>query len=215
MVIKAINCSKGSANVIIGPTGQQKNHWNRGVFYEHHMLEYIAQRYNGGTFIDAGSSIGNHALFFAKFCNCNVISIEPIMTSLALQRKILELNGVIDKVKFVNAAIGAKNGYCNMFRFGPGVGHWKVMKGDKTEVRTLDSIVEKFGLTDVSLVKLDVEWSEIPALKGTLKLIESQHPAFFIESNTKEEIAQIKRILGKYKYRLTKSFRTNHEYRIN
>jgi FkbM family methyltransferase len=200
--------------VILGPKGQQKKHWRKGGYYEQDMLQYIKKHYQGGTFIDGGSCLGNHTLFFAKHCNAHVVSIEPIFNSLALQVKMLEMNGLLDKVDVFSVALSDKDGFGSMIRFGDSVGHWKLEKGDyEVQIKTLDTIVQEKSLADIRLVKLDIEWSEINALKGATKLIQEQSPAFFIESNTQQERNQIMSILEPCGYRMVKNWHTNYEYR--
>src|ERR1700690_1550585 len=76
------------------PSEYLQSHWVRGDFYEYDlygsdpvrraagyvldrvasrvrhtrrlgMLRYIGEHYSGGTFVDVGSCLGNHTLFFA------------------------------------------------------------------------------------------------------------------------------------------------------
>jgi FkbM family methyltransferase len=212
MDITTIRCSKGQAKVRLDvPHGQQKKHWSRGIFYEHQLLEYIAKTFKGGIFIDAGSALGNHTLFFALFCGCSVVSIEPITESLDLQKSILELNNVTKKVIFFNAALGSQNGYCDMVRFGPGVGHWRCGEGNNTRVLTLDHIcemmlIENCTLDKITLLKLDIEWSEISALVGAQKLLAIQQPAIVAEINEQSELEVIKSILSPFGYKLVRKF---------
>ena len=202
------------SKVILGPKGKQKQNWRKGVYYEQRMLQHIKHNYQGGTFIDAGSCLGNHTLWFAKHCNAHVISIEPIYQSLALQVKILDMNKLIGNVTILNVALSDKDGYGAMVRFGDSVGHWKLTDDDcQTKVKTLDTIVDDLSLGDIKVVKLDIEWSEIAALKGATNLIKTQHPTFFIESNTNEEVEQIMSILGPHGYEKISTWHRNFEYR--
>ncbi|NIP84985.1 MAG: hypothetical protein GTO03_05265, partial [Planctomycetales bacterium] len=75
-------------------------HWLRGEFFETRLLEYIYWHFKGRVFVDVGSNIGNHTLFFAKFCRPKgVISIEPHAPSLAHQVEVLQTNGVHKRVQ--------------------------------------------------------------------------------------------------------------------
>jgi hypothetical protein len=48
------------------------------TFWEIDQLEYIAMvGPSGGIYLDVGSNIGNHAVFFGRFCADHVVAIEP------------------------------------------------------------------------------------------------------------------------------------------
>ena len=79
---KVVSLPGGIRVAIRGPRHQQK-WWLRGRFYEAPMLAYIRKHYHGGTFIDGGACIGNHTLFFARFCCDQVIAVEPVVRNMA------------------------------------------------------------------------------------------------------------------------------------
>lgn len=166
--------------------------WRKQAFYEAGMLDWIRRHYSGGTFVDVGSCIGNHTLYFATFCDARrVISIEPVRSSFEHQREVLALNGLLDKVTLLNVALGEEPGRghmgssapvghnnAGMYQLGPGLG-----QGDDVEIYTLDTILEleQEQVNDVTLVKIDVEYHELPVLRGAVRLLERQHPALFVE----------------------------------
>lgn len=168
--------------------------WRRQAFYEAGMLEWIRRHYSGGTFVDVGSCIGNHTLFFATFCDCErVISVEPVRSSFEYQREVLALNGLLDEVTLLNVALSDEPGRCYMVPFAP-VGHVNAGQyqvgeargyGDDVEVTTLDAILKQEQVDDVTLVKVDVEFHELPVLRGAAHLLETQHPALFVELSPK------------------------------
>lgn len=207
-----IRCTGGEARVLSDvPHGKQIENWKRGRFYEAPFLEHLRANYRGGTWIDAGSALGNHTLFMAAFCECAcVVSIDPIRASLDWQERILELNGVRDKVQIYHAALADWTGFGTMERFGPGVGHWRLTRqpGD-VPVVTLDDL----DIPDVRVLKLDVEGSELVALRGARTLLREQRPAVFAECNSKEEMNQIGAFLSGMRYGYGGHFHTMHEWR--
>ena len=170
--------------------------WRRQTFYEHDMLQWIRRHYSGGTFVDVGSCIGNHTLYFAKFCGAaRVISVEPVRSSFEHQREVLALNGLLDKVTMLNVALGEEPGKghmessapvghnnAGMYQLGRALGH-----GDDVEIYTLETILEleRERIDDVTLVKIDVEFHELQVLRGAARLLERQHPALFVELSPK------------------------------
>lgn len=181
--------------------------WKIHRFYEHSMLAYIRKRYSGGTFIDAGSNVGNHTLFFAAFCNVDrVISIEPVPYLMKWQKHNVALNDLTDKIAFYQCAVSNNEGYGSMENVAPehhfNMGMNQLMEGEGAiPVTTIDKIMIGFPFDKVTLIKLDVEFYEIPALEGAIKLIESQRPALFIEAAYKHEWEKLKKFLGPLGYK--------------
>jgi len=212
MDILEICCSGGTAKALSGvPEGMEGRHWLRGVFYEAPFLEYLRSTYHGGVWVDGGSALGNHTLFMAKFCDCKrVVSIDPIASSLKIQRQILEMNGVASKVDICPYALAATCGPVTLHKFGPGVGHWQVQPGSELSVGavTLDSL----NLRGVKVLKLDVEYSELAALQGARALLKAQHPAIFTECNMQQELDAIGKYLQQFGYGHGKSWHTMHEW---
>ena len=185
MNIHTITSKAGKAHVIVhDETERFQSIWAKGEFFEYQVLEHIRDCYSnsGGTFIDAGSQLGNHALFFAKFCNIDrVIAIEPVEFMCRWQRQIYALNDVADRIHVHNCALSNKGGRGKMERFGPNLGQFHLMPGNEVRVETLDSIVDREHADDVNIVKLDVEQHELRVLQGAARLLSEQKPALFIE----------------------------------
>lgn len=213
-MVKIHSCA-GSLEVSLDvPKGMQVRNWRNGRFYEQKMLEHIYRNYQGGTFIDAGSALGNHTLFFAKFCKCKVLSVEPVLPSLRKQLELIKLNDLEWDVLMVNAAVSDYNGFGRMVKFGEGVGLWKLEDGNEVEVKTIDSLVEQFDLTDIKVLKLDVEWSELKALKGATNLLKKQHPVIFAELNESVYVSSVTDYLRGFGYKRTAKFPAqNYEFK--
>lgn len=189
MNIHTITSKAGNARVIVqDETEKFQSIWARGEFFEYQLLEHIRERYSGGTFIDAGSQLGNHSLYFAKFCNPRqVIAIEPVDFLYQWQQQIYALNGVTDRIHVYNCALGSRGGRGEMERFGPNLGQFRLVPGNEVRVETLDSIVDRERADDVKVVKLDVERDELRALQGAIRLLSEQKPALFVEIWDREE----------------------------
>jgi FkbM family methyltransferase len=186
-------------------------------FYEKDLLEEIESLDLTGTYVDVGSNIGNHSLFFSTCCKAErVISIEPspntfkyLVNNVSSQARV--------PVEFINAAVSDSFGYCSMQNIdNKNLGRTKVIVGDTTIVRTLDSILEPFE--NVSLIKIDVEGFETKVLLGASKILNKQHPVLCIESATEDEFKEVKNILeplGYYasekKYGLTPTYIWRHK----
>jgi len=182
--IHTVRSAAGTAEVIIKlPIEHLQSFWQNGEFFEQVMLEHIYTRYRGGTFIDIGSAIGNHTLFFAKFCNpSRVISIEPVKAQVEHQMEILALNNVQDKVQILNVALSETPGIGAMEHFAGSLGQFRLLRGEgDIKVDTLDNVVKELGLSDITLIKIDVEQHEMPLLRGAVETLTKESPGLFIE----------------------------------
>jgi FkbM family methyltransferase len=188
----------GGVVVEIDNPRHQQRCWLRGRYYEEALLEHVRKHYRGGVFIDGGACIGNHTLFFAALCDAHVIAVEPVARNMARLLRNAELSGLTERVTPVQAALGREPGRGAMQRMGKASGLYNLVEGDAVEVTTLDAIAPEERVT---LIKLDVQWTEIPALQGGLALLERDHPALFIELMTRGEIADADALLGGLGYR--------------
>jgi FkbM family methyltransferase len=137
---------------------------------------------NGDIVVDAGARIGT---FSAKISAAvgetgKVIAIEPEPHSFACLRKNIEANhlhNVIPIQKMLWSGTGqlplylsgnaaAHSAYCDAFYSSTG-------ESILVEAEALDSILERLGIGSVDFIKMDIEGSEIEALKGMPRTLES------------------------------------------
>jgi len=206
----------GGVVVEIRDPRHQQLIWLRGKYYEPKMLEYIRAHYQGGVFIDGGACIGNHTLFFARFCANYVIAIEPEPGNIARLRRNLELSKLSHKVAVIPAAISDKPGRGALRRAGfkKSTGTFELIDGDDVPVLTLDNILytANIGFLPVTLLKLDVQGSEMAALRGARGLLERHRPALFIELMTAAEIALADSFLREFGYKRGRCFNVSPTY---
>jgi FkbM family methyltransferase len=195
----------GGVRVAIQPPLHQQKQWLKGRYYEAPMLAHIRKHYRGGTFIDGGACIGNHTLFFAAFCAEQVLAVEPVERNMAHLLTNVRLSGLQDKVTPVRAALGAAQGRGAMLHAGQMHGEYNLVEGDAVDVTTLDALME-LCRDPVTVVKLDIQWTEIAALRGGLALLERDRPALFIELMTPEELSEADNILERFGYVRTLRF---------
>ena len=170
------------------------------------MLSYIQESYRGGTFIDVGSCIGNHTVFFAVGCPADlVLSFEPVPELHRHQQEILELNGLTN-VKLFNFALGDAAGKVKIKKsdFTKNVGMSTIGKdvagGQEIEVRTLDSVTKDMDLGNVRLVKIDVEGFNVPFLRGASETLVKYGPDIFCECETTAALDDVERYLRTLDY---------------
>lgn len=144
---------------------------NQGRFYELPLLEHIRSLELGGTYLDIGTNVGNHAVFFAMFCPCDkVIGFEPMPHWRARALDNIAANNCADKVEVL--PVGLLD-LAQQLEFNPyGTLHL-------LDCTTLDAALP--NLLGVTLVKMDVEGSEPRALLGGRQFFRRNRPVIFAE----------------------------------
>jgi len=167
---------------------------NEGT-YESALVQIIKGLIKDNTwYIDVGANIGLMSVpILNAISNCNVLSYEPSPNAVPWLKRTLgeskwkERWSVIDKAISDNSAsiefhvskesLGAYDGAKDTKRSG--------LRGKvRVESTTLDLEWEKFGKPRISVVKIDVEGAELSAIKGALRMVESEQPNILIEWTT-------------------------------
>lgn len=183
-----------------------RDHIGRGIakshkFYEIGMLNYIKKNIpKKGYYLDIGANIGNHSVFFLKYCTERLISFEPVIENYSYLRTNLKINKLSGAL--VKCALGEKQGVAGIKIDKDNMGMCRLTKGDTVEIHTLDS----FNLRDVTLMKIDCEGYDKRILLGALKTIKDNKPHIFVEAHTDEDKKEINKILNPLGYTSIKSF---------
>lgn len=165
-------------------------------FYEIKLLEKINSLGVSGTYVDVGSNIGNHTIYFALFTKANkVISIEvhPKIYEILINNITLNKS---DKYYPLNCGVGDRNNKVLLSDFDVkniGMCHLIDKSGD-VEVKKLDDIL--IDIDDISLIKIDVEGYELKVLHGAKKIINSNKPILILECRTNKEFNEIDMFLN-------------------
>lgn len=148
-----------------------------GAYYELEVLHFLRKNSDFSKVIDVGANIGNHSKFFSEFGG-EVFSIEPILKNYKLLKKNvplaktfnLAIGNEFKEVEFVTYESCFGNSY--MIDAHEGLIYEQGGKGIKKELVkavTLDSL----DLPSPTLIKIDVEGSELRTLYGAEKLLTS------------------------------------------
>lgn len=184
----------------------------KGKIYERHMLEYIRKMDKRGIYVDVGANIGNHSVFFARFCQPGrVISIEPIVEIYETLKKNISLNGLGSKIVPLNIAASNKIGRVGVQYIKGKVTKTTYKKSRVTvRSRTLDSLLKGEG--SVGLIKIDVEGFEELVLRGARNVLKQYHPELFIEAHTKADKQTIEAIISPLGYKPLRVFNASPTY---
>lgn len=152
-------------------------------------VERLARRGGDGrtAVIDAGAYVGVYSLLAAARGGgrLRVFSFEPGARSLPLLVENVQASGAGGRVSVVAAALGEAPGRAAFHTGGRcACGHSLYGEGEGVEVPvvTLDAYAARHGLWP-RLVKLDVEGSEMAAMRGMERVLQQCDPTVFVEIN--------------------------------
>ncbi|HEV7336083.1 MAG TPA: FkbM family methyltransferase [Bosea sp. (in: a-proteobacteria)] len=148
------------------------------------------QRLGGGTCLDIGANIGNHAVVWSELF-VSVVCFEPNPHMSAVLRANLDLNDCVN-VRIVEAGLGPQDAELP-FSFheegNDGSGTFAKGTGNRTlPVRHGDRLVAELGLNAhaITFVKCDVEGFEHSVFQGLSETLAQHKPVIAFESNSAE-----------------------------
>ncbi len=161
----------------------------------------------GDVVLDIGTNYGTTILQFAKhvgkegFC----YGFEPDLLNYDICQKQIAHNSLTN-IKVENIGLGEQEGsFFMVVENEANRGCNKVFDAPKNEkestkitIKTLDSWVEENSLSQIDLIKIDVEGFEYNVLKGALKCLEEFNPTLFIElddNNLREQNCSAKEVV--------------------
>lgn len=158
--------------------------------YQHFYLKYFKLK-RGMTVLDIGASNGMWALKVARrVYPGKVISVEPLEENYETLLKNIEINKITN-IEPLKAAVWATNGKVN-FIHGCATDAGFVAKYSPSELFsssiTLDTLIEKYGIQKVDLLKIDIEGGECEALKGLSNIKERVDFAVIETHNTLSDV---------------------------
>lgn len=169
----------------------QVKSWKTGRFYETNLLNKIRSLGIRGTYLDIGANVGNHTVYMSLLSDAyEVLSFEPHPEIFKCLNENVAKNKC-DNVRTYNVGLGSESGKLKMSDIDlKNCGSTKISEDGSVEVDiiTLDSL----DLTDVSLIKIDVEGFEANVIDGSLKTIEKNKPILITEAATKQEFDLLK-----------------------
>lgn len=179
-----------------------------GRFYEEEELEIIGRHFSGGTFVDIGSNIGNHAVFAGKFLGATrLVCVEPNPAALAMLEINLALNGLAQCscIKALGLADVPGTATIDVPKHNLGAGRLEFAEGTQggdMQISTGDN-----ELTDEqpAFIKIDTEGAELLVLKGMQETLRTHAPVLFIEVEPANE-AEIIALLVRLGYGLREEF---------
>lgn len=150
------------------------------------VRELIGRVPPGGRILDLGAHIGVCALAAAA-AGYEVVAVEASPRNVALLRSSATRNG-FDRMRVIHAGVGDRTGTLKFCPFGP-YGHVISPTTEHyTEIEVpavmVDDLLRELGWDRVDFIKMDIEGSEVAAIRGMERLLaRADAPPIFYESN--------------------------------
>lgn len=177
--------------LVTNPKDVIQQYHNLGRFYEEDELNQIRRFFPfGGTYVDIGANIGNHALYVAKFLRPKkIIPFEPHPTAIEMFVTHMMLNDVADLVDFSHIGVGVGPADAG---FGFITPHWNLGatklapgRGDVKTIPADDALKNE----QVDFIKIDVEGMEMQVLSTLTETFVRCRPNALVEVDTENRDA--------------------------
>jgi FkbM family methyltransferase len=177
----------------------------------------------GMTVFDIGANAGHHLLLLSKLCgdSGHLHAFEPVRENIACLKETLRLNR-LGNVTLHELAVSDGEGAAD-FKFSGvfdgfaclaqgGHGHTLGEVGRRSADRAvprgpirvatidLDTFCDRFCISRVDLIKVDIEGAELLALRGMMRTLRAHHPVLIMELWGAEHVAQGPGILAELGY---------------
>jgi FkbM family methyltransferase len=185
-----LRVGRGSTTVQVGYNPDVKDDFTqavlRGVNPTAWLTDLLRKFSRGGVVLDLGANIGCFSLAAAKL-GYTVLAVEASSRNVRLLNEGVRAN-CFESVEVVHAAVTDIPREINFFEHGP-YGyvdlHQKNARTNPVRGVTVDELLAERKTPKVGFVKLDVEGSELAALRGMQKLLAGPDaPPVVFESNT-------------------------------
>lgn len=183
----------------------------QGKFYEEEELHDISLVIpTRAKILDIGANIGNHLVYFAKFCrNAQITPFEVNPTALEILKINIELNGVEKRIntKHLGIALGQQDGQVELSNAELILNNLGAAAFSETEdklgypMQSLDSISLDF---EPDFIKIDVEGMELKVLLGAEETILNSRPPLYVEVSQSNRL-EFKQLLKKWDYTIDRT----------
>lgn len=133
-----------------------------GIYFVDEYGDLIRGISDSDVVLDAGANIGLFTMIAALKAR-KVIAVEPLPSNFEILSVNIGLNG-LSNVILVNKALGDYNGVG--YLSGQGAMATLDQKGTEVSVIRIDDMLREIGVDRVDVVKMDIEGSEVKALRG-------------------------------------------------
>lgn len=173
-------------------------------FYELALLEKVKSLNLDGVYVDCGANIGNHTLFFSKYCkSTQVISFELDKTIYQVLEENVDVNN-LKNVKLYNCGVGETKKMVSTSTLDVNnVGMTKITQdGGDIQVDSLDNLLK--NVDDIKVIKIDVEGYEKNVIIGAKEILKKHKPVLIVELKDDDEFNEFKNLVSPLGYHTDK-----------
>jgi FkbM family methyltransferase len=169
-------------------------------FYEQAFLDHIRSLGLRGVYVDAGSCLGTHTVWFALYCDSTYVhAFDPRERCAQWTQMNVDANDLRHKVTVHKLGLSDAKGEATSLLDGV---------QEVFPVARLDRVIRAWpqrrgGDRRVVVIKADVEGMEEVVLRGAKGILKRHRPVVFAEAWTKQERAAVAALLAPYGYRAT------------
>lgn len=182
-------------------------------FYERELLEFVGGLIPAGArVVDVGANVGNHTVYFAKICGCQVEAFEPFDDALELLRLNLRTNDLESLVTVHSSALSDKHEQLSVVSSDAGNLGATRFGGDEAgdvQARRLD---EYTFASPVALLKIDAEGMDIAVVRGASETIGRDRPIVICEAAVHAEYEALLAELATHGYESVACFNATDTY---
>lgn len=148
------------------------------------LQEYILDGYNpkdGETILDCGAANGDTMLFFRNlYPKSKIFSFESEESNFKLAQENIKLNS-LDNIVLSKTFLysDTKKHYLDLDTYKIADDNYLENKR-LIQTQSIDDYICENNVSDIGLIKFDIEGGELEALKGAVKTIKSQKPLLYI-----------------------------------
>ncbi|MEM8726532.1 MAG: FkbM family methyltransferase [Pseudomonadota bacterium] len=182
-LIAEITDERGTARMFVTNERDiiQKEH-AQGRFYEREELDLIARHFPGGTYVDAGANVGNHAVYLGKLLGAERMHLfEPNPDAFRLLEVNIALNDLTSVAQVHPLALSDTAGEAAMAHMTNNLGAARLVQGGEGATVPLTRGDDALGDEQVEFIKIDVEGHELAVLRGLERVLREQSPTLFVE----------------------------------
>jgi len=189
-----------------------------GKFQEEPVLEWLKKKNLGGVYVDCGAHVGNHTLFFAKFCPSKVVvSIEahPVIFAILQENMNRNLGSVRSKWAGKGKAAWFKSGSKVHMGDPPhnNAGHTCVVGKGGTVVETIAvDDIDEVAHGKVTVLKIDVEDVEEQVIMGAMNTLERWKPVIIVERHSPGQLKIFHQLIKPFGYVRTAEWSGIHTF---
>ena len=175
--------SDGPRHLMFFPSSPTADWFYRSGMPERDIIQSVARFVGDSVFLDIGAHVGTYT-FSLRARHTHAFECTPA-TFCHLAANVA-LHGLADRVTLHQLALGDRNGEIDLYRRsddGGGNGVRRLVDGEVTGLRARVATLDSLGLSDIGLVKIDVEGGEREVLLGAREtLFRSGLPPILFES---------------------------------